>query len=160
MFAPLHTPARLPRLILICVGALLLLIVSTAARADTPVFHSDDGTAISGFDVVAYFDQGEPVAGDPAHAVMWKGAVWLFSSAQNQETFERNPRAFAPQFGGYCAYAMSQGYLAGTDPAAWRIDDGKLYLIHDVNILEMWAQDISGHVIRANAQWPQILFEQ
>lgn len=124
------------------------------------MFYTSGGAAISGFDAVAYFVKGEPVPGDPKVTVMWKGAVWQFSTVQNRETFESNPRAYAPQFGGYCAYAMSQGYLASTDPQAWRIHNGKLYLIHNRQIQAMWLDDIEGHLKRANARWPHILYEQ
>ncbi|AAV94451.1 twin-arginine translocation pathway signal sequence domain protein, putative [Ruegeria pomeroyi DSS-3] len=125
--------------------------------AETPVFYADDGAAIRGYDTVAYFTQGAPVQGAPAIAVMWKGAVWHFASHENRAAFEANPRAFAPQFGGYCAYAVARGYTTDTDPTAWRIVDGELFLIHSPEVARLWAEDIAGNIAGARRNWPSVL---
>jgi len=131
--------------------------LSCAALADQPVIYASEGAAIDGYDVVAYFAEGKAVKGSRAHKVMWKGAVWYFASAHNRETFEANPRAYAPKYGGYCAYAMSLGRLASSDPTAWRIQDGRLYLNHNAGVREVWLKDVPGNVDRANANWPAVL---
>ena len=79
------------------------------AFAATPAIYAEGGIAIDGSDAVAYFDGNGPVAGDAAFALMWQGAEWRFSSAENLAKFEANPEGFAPQYGGYCAYAASKG---------------------------------------------------
>lgn len=135
------------------------LVLAGPGRADMPVFYSSDGAAIGGYDTVAYFRSGSAVPGRREITVMWKGAVWRFASQTNREAFEANPRAYAPQYGGYCAYAVSRGHVAGTDPEAWRIVDGKLYLIHSRSILEIWARDPKAHIARSKANWPAVLFE-
>lgn len=139
--------------------ALMTLLSAGYARADQPIFHSQDGAAIGGYDTVAYFTVGAPVRGQPDIAVMWKGAVWLFSSTNNRERFEANPRAYAPQYGGYCAYAVSRGYTMETDPTAWRISDGKLYLIHNPRVLSLWTNDMAGNIALSEANWPGVLSE-
>jgi YHS domain-containing protein len=106
---------------------------------------------------VAYFTQGAPVTGDAAHALMWKGAEWRFASAENMAQFESDPMAYAPQYGGYCAFAMSKGAIATTDPDAWTIHDGKLYLNYSVNVRKIWSEDIPGNVEKADGHWPGIL---
>lgn len=121
------------------------------------VFYADDGAAIGGYDTVSYFMAEEPVRGRPDIAVMWKGAVWYFASHENREAFEANPYAYAPQFGGYCAYAVSRGYTVGTDPQAWQIIDDKLYLVHSSSIEKLWEQDIPGNINMAEDHWPQVL---
>ncbi|MFT4743428.1 MAG: hypothetical protein ACI91Z_001403, partial [Yoonia sp.] len=90
-------------------------------------------------------------------SLMWKGAQWRFSSAGNLDIFEANPMAYAPQYGGYCAFALSKGALATTDPDAWTIYDGKLYLNYSTNVRKIWSQDIPGNIALADANWPTIL---
>ncbi len=140
-----------------CLGAALLVCAAVAARADEPIFYAPDGAAVDGYDVVAYFTAGAPTLGDPANAVRWKGAVWLFVSDENRQKFEANPRAYAPQFGGYCAYGVSRGMVLRTDPNIWQIRDGKLYLIHNAAVRDKWVQDLAGNIARADANWPQVL---
>lgn len=127
------------------------------AMAESPAVFSETGLAIRGIDPVAYFTDQAPVAGDPAHMLMWKGAVWQFASASNLQMFEMNPDAFAPQYGGYCAYALAQGALASTDPAAWTIHNERLYLNYSVDVRGLWQKDIPGNVTKADALWPAIL---
>nr|WP_171173885.1 YHS domain-containing (seleno)protein [Ruegeria sp. HKCCD8929] len=140
-------------------AGLALSLVSPAAYADSPLFHAREGMALSGYDTVSYFNGGHPVPGRSDIAVMWKGAVWQFASQGNREAFEANPRAFAPQFGGYCAYAMSKGRLSSTDPEAWEIVAGKLYLVHSPQIQRLWQQDIAGNIAMAEQNWPDALFD-
>ena len=77
------------------------------------------GTAIEGHDPVAYFTEGMPVEGSSAHTYQWKGATWKFSTRENRDAFAAAPQKFAPQYGGYCAWAVAQDSTAGIDPEAW-----------------------------------------
>ncbi len=143
------------RLILSVVTFVLLL--TGAGRADMPVFYSHKGAAIGGYDTVAYFTTGAAVRGQADIAVMWKGAMWLFSNRKNREIFEANPRAYAPQYGGYCAYAMSKGRAAGTDPEAWKIVGGKLYLIHNRTYMKVWERRPAQYIVLSDENWPEAL---
>lgn len=134
-----------------------VLLFTAVVRADMPAFYSNKGAAIGGYDTVAYFTLGKPVRGKPDIAVMWKGALWLFSTRENREIFEANPRAYAPQYGGYCAYGMSKGRAAGTDPEAWKIVDGKLYLIHNRSYMKVWSGESSQYIASGNENWPAAL---
>ena len=134
-----------------------LVLAGRPVLAATPYVYSEDGIAIDGSDAVAYFAGEGPVAGSPDHALTWEGAEWRFANAANREAFEMNPRAYAPQFGGYCAYAVSQGYTAPTVPEAWSIVDGKLYLNFSLRVRGIWEQDIPGHIAAAEANWPGVL---
>lgn len=127
------------------------------ALAASPDFFAIDGIAIRGADPVAYFTQSELKMGKSDHALMWKGAEWWFASAQNMAQFERNPEAYAPQFGGYCAYAASKGAIATTVPEAWTIYDGKLFLNYSDQVRGVWSQDIPGNIALAQGFWPAIL---
>ncbi len=90
---------------------------------------------------------------------MWKGAEWRFASQANLDRFEGNPRAFAPQYGGYCAYAMAQGKLLSSDPQAWKIVDGRLYLTHSTQIEKIWARNVNKYIRLANEHWPSALYQ-
>ena len=131
-------------------------LVSPVAAEESPVFAVAT-LAIQGYDPVAYFSEGEPVEGSEAHQLMWMGATWRFSSAANREAFERNPKRYAPQYGGYCAYAASQGYIAPTDPTAFSVVGGKLYLNYSQPVRRIWKKDIAGFVSAADANWPALL---
>lgn len=135
-------------------------VVALSARmgnAATPEVYANDGIAVDGSDVVAYFTEGRPVAGDPSITHDWNGATWRFSSAANRDAFAANPEAYAPQYGGYCAYAVSEGYTASTVPDAWEIVDGKLYLNFSHRVQRIWSRDIPGRIAAANANWPAVL---
>ena len=128
-----------------------------AALAASPEVFSTNGKAIHGYDPVAYFTQGKPVDGKDTFALKWMGVTWRFSSSRNMESFESNPHAFAPQYGGYCAYAMSQGEVATSVPEAWTIYEGKLYLNYSTGVRGIWRSDIPGHIAAANDFWPAAL---
>ncbi|WP_380053154.1 YHS domain-containing (seleno)protein [Falsihalocynthiibacter sp. SS001] len=131
--------------------------VATAARAGTDYVYNNGGVAISGYDPVAYFTEGKPVQGAMENALKWEGAMWVFASMANQETFMSNPHKYAPKYGGYCAYAVSQGAVAPTDPEAWTVHDGRLYLNYNTSVRDLWRQDIPGNVTLADGNWPKVL---
>lgn len=127
------------------------------ALASEPEVFATGGIAISGYDPVAYFTDGKPVRGSPDHALMWRGATWYFASAATMEAFEMNPHAYAPQYGGYCAYAMTKGAIAATAPDAFAVSSGRLYLTYSTEIRAIWADDVAGNVALADAHWPAAL---
>lgn len=133
------------------------LIAPTTAWAREPEVFQTDGVAIHGTDPVVYFTEGKPDSMFNAHRANWNGAEWHFTSAENAEAFIADPEAYAPVFGGYCAYAASLGYLAKTVPEAWTIYEGKLYLNASLRARELWLQDIPGNIAKGHANWPGIL---
>ena len=146
------------RLFLAALGAApVALGVGRAARAATAPVYAEDGIAIDGTDPVAYFTEGRPVAGSSAHEVRWQGATWRFASAGNREVFEADPAAYAPQYGGWCAWAVAEGYTASTVPDAWKIVDGRLYLNFSRGVQRRWERDIPGNIARGDANWPGVL---
>jgi YHS domain-containing protein len=114
------------------------------------------GTALKGYDAVAYFKEGKPVKGKDEFRHDWMGAKWYFASADNRDAFAQNPEKYAPQFGGYCAWAVSQGYTAAIDPTAWKIVEGKLYLNYNKEVQQKWESDIPGHIKKAQENWPRL----
>ncbi len=148
---------RCPRF-LVTFAALFLLFALPAQAAKDPVYKAWlSDLAASGYDVVSYHTEGRPVEGSDAFTAEYDGAVWRFASAENRAAFTANPAQYAPQYGGYCAWAVSQGYTASTDPAAWKIVDGKLYLNYSRSVQQRWEQDIPGNIAAGNANWPKVL---
>lgn len=144
------------RLVLMAV-AVLFLSRPDAAGAETAVFSSRSGVAIGGYDAVAFFKHGAAEHGRRTHAVMWKGVVWRFASARNRAQFEANPRAYAPAFGGYCAYAMSKGMLHEGNPLLWAIVDGELFLLNNKQVHVLWRADTAQMIAAARLHWPAAL---
>ena len=140
------------------VSALASLTVAVSAwAAEPPVYLPPDGAAVSGYDPVAYFVEGRPVAGNPGFTYEWQGATWRFVSQAHLERFKGDPARYAPQFGGYCAWAVSQGYTASADPQAWRIVEDKLYLNYSLDVQKTWEQDVTSNIAKGEANWPQVL---
>ena len=132
-------------------------VAETAADQTVQYFVDDSGLAIRGTDPVAYFTQGGPAAGSSEFTHTWNNATWQFASAENRDLFAANPEQYAPQYGGFCAWAVSQGYTASIDPNAWRIVDGKLYLNFSQGVQRRWERDIPGNINKADANWPGVL---
>lgn len=131
-------------------------VAGPAFAAKAPIFQ-ENGVAINGYDPVAYFTENAPVEGSKDHSVTYMGAMFLFASAENAALFESNPEQHAPQFGGYCAYAVSKGGTATTSPDAWTVYEGKLYLNFNKTVRSIWSEDIPGNIERANNNWPNVL---
>lgn len=130
--------------------------VRSASAAVDPINKNIFGTALKGYDAVAYFKESRPVKGKDEFRHDWMGAKWYFANAANRDDFARNPEKFAPQFGGYCAWAVANGYTANIDPEAWRIVDGKLYLNYSKDVQKKWEADIPGFIKLGNENWPKL----
>lgn len=113
-----------------------------------------NGVALKGYDAVAYFTGGGPVQGSPQFTHQWMSATWRFVSASNRDKFAAEPEKYAPQFGGYCAWAVSNNYTAPIDPLAWKIVGGKLYVNYSKSVQEKWSQDIPARIQAAEKNWP------
>ena len=134
----------------------LSLFISQALAGKPEVFSGSDG-AINGYDPVSYFTEGKPVKGIEQHSFIWNGATFRFSSAKNLELFSNDPSMYAPQYGGYCAYAVSKGATASTVPDAWTIVDDKLYLNYSLSVMRQWRSDIPENIAAADGNWPDVL---
>jgi YHS domain-containing protein len=138
-------------------AVMTLTLAAGSAWAAEPVNTNGSPLALGGYDVVAYFTEGKPVAGQAAHEAHWNGARWRFASAEHRERFLREPKRFAPRYGGYCAYAVSRGYTAPVAPEAWRIVDGKLYLNYSKDVQTLWEREIPANIKKADTNWPAVL---
>ncbi|WDI31522.1 YHS domain-containing (seleno)protein [Hyphococcus flavus] len=128
------------------------------AMAESPVYTKlFSNLAVDGYDPVAYFTDGAPLKGKKQFSYEFNGAEWRFYSAENLEAFKSDPEAYAPQYGGYCAWAVSQNYIARGNPKNWSIVDGKLYLNYNNEIQSRWEQDIPSFIELANTNWPGVI---
>lgn len=141
----------------LAIVAVPLTVMPAPAMAEPPIYtdvFSD--VAVQGHDPVAYFREGKPVKGSKDFSADYQGAKFRFASAANRDAFLADPEAFAPQFGGYCAWAVSQGYHAKGDARFWKIVDGKLYLNYNASVQKKWEDDIPGFIESGQDNWPRI----
>jgi len=136
--------------------ALLVMTValfSIGVNATEKPIYVSKGAAVSGYDTVAYFTQGKAVKGKKNISIKHLGETWRFSSEQNKTMFLSNPEKYSPQYGGHCAFAMANGKLVSTDPNAFTVVDGKLYLNYSLSVRTRWSKGIPGYITDANENW-------
>jgi YHS domain-containing protein len=134
----------------------ILAVTPMLAKKDHLNLDSQ-GRALKGYDPVAYFVQGQPTPGSKEFEYRWNGSVWQFSTEENMKLFRANAEKYTPAYGGYCAWAVAEGYTADIDPKAWTVFDGKLYLNYNLDVQKKWGKDIPGNIDRANKNWPGVL---
>ena len=130
---------------------------SAAGGSGTPVpaVNATDAIGVKGYDPVAYFTRGQPTPGVDQYSYSWKGVTYRFVSADDLQLFKANPEKYLPQYGGYCAYAMSLNRIADISPSQWTIVDGKLYLNNGFFAQSLWSLNKSGNIVSADRNWPQ-----
>jgi YHS domain-containing protein len=140
------------------------VLASTAASAAPPIntlkaglFGGRTDTAILGYDTVAYFTDGKPVKGQDAFTHEWMGAKWKFASQAHLDLFRAAPEKYAPQYGGYCAYGVSQDNLVSIEPDKFKVEGGKLYLNYDADVQAKWLKDPAGYIKQADTKFPALL---
>lgn len=147
-----HT--HLSRRLAIAAFAAGIAATSLPVRAEEkPSFNTTYGLALHGFDAVAYFTENSAVKGFPNITAQYDGATYEFASEANKALFTANPEKYAPQYGGFCAWAASQGYKADVDPHAFAINDGKLYVNFSGHFRDEFQKDAAANVTKANANW-------
>ena len=132
---------------------IMLLFSAYNLSAQKAEVFSKEGTAIRGYDAVAYFNEAKPVKGNDAFNFIWNDTKWIFSTQQNLDSFKSDPVKFAPQYGGYCAYGVSEDHKSPTDPLAWTIINGKLYLNYNLKVKELWSRDQQKRIEDADKNW-------
>jgi len=136
----------------------LLVSLSTLALAKDLIYTSKfNNRAVGGYDAVSYFQDAGPVKGKKGFTTDHMGAQWRFANQANLDAFKAEPEKYAPAYGGYCAWAVSQGNTAKGDPKQWTVHEGKLYLNYNAKILKQWRADKDGFIALADEQWPTVL---
>ena len=136
--------------------SLLVLILSAVTNAQDVNYYNTKGTAINGYDAVAYFLQNKAVVGSDSYTTDWSGSKWKFISQANVDSFKIAPEKYAPQYGGYCAYGCSENHKSPTDPKAFTIVGNKLYLNYSLKVKEFWLKDTVGKIKAADGYWPAL----
>lgn len=132
---------------------------SNSENKTNGVFFEEKGVAIKGTDPVAYFIAQQAVKGNSQFSYQWGNTTWWFTNAKNRDLFIENPEKYAPQYGGFCAWAVSNNYTASIDPEAWTIVEGKLYLNYNKNIQKKWTKNMMDNIIKGDSNWPNIAVE-
>lgn len=150
---------KLRSIFLAAAVAVAPIAAAPIAFADAPAstYTKRGDVAVSGYDPVAYFTVGEPTKGSTDFESTYKGATYRFASAENKATFDADPAAYAPQYGGYCAWAVAQGKTAPGNVKNWAIEDGKLYLNYNNGVQKKWNKDRAGFIQKANTEWPTLI---
>ena len=136
--------------------SLVSVMVFSACSNSSEVYSDKEGIAINGYDPVAYFTENTPVLGRSDLEYSWRGATWRFSNEQHLKQFQTEPDKYAPQYGGYCAFGLSNGYKASTSPDAWTIVDGKLYLNYNKDVRGEWLPKKDELIVKADSNWTAI----
>jgi len=162
LFYSIHHLLSRRRVLSLGSSALLFSLPSRAAQPPINTLKNSllggrSDTAINGYDTVAYFTVGKAVMGKDAFSTDWMGAKWKFASQANLDLFKASPNKYAPQYGGYCAYGVAQGYLVKVEPDQFTVLDGKLYLNYDADVQAKWLKDPAGYIKTADAQFPSLL---
>ena len=142
---------------------ILLLLVAFTSTAQQVDYNVKKGYVAEGYDVTEYFNN-KAVEGNKKFTTTYDGVNYKFVSQENLNKFKANPSKFAPQYGGYCAYAVAdKGKKIGIDPKTFEIRDGKLYLFYNswgVNTLEKWNEEgpdkLKG---QADAAWSEVQYK-
>lgn len=145
------------KLVMVLGMFLFIAVVHAETQKTYSQINAPDGIAIKGYDPVAYFDQEQPIRGRSEFQYSWNGAIWYFISESHRDQFAKMPEMYTPQYGGYCAYAVSRNYVYDADPEIWKIVDGRLYLNYSKDARKEWEKDIASSIRNANANWPAVL---
>ncbi len=128
-------------------GASVAAVIATPSFAKNPL-------ALTGYDPVSYFSGRKPVKGKTSFTTSHRGLTYRFANAGNRDAFKANPNRYAPQYDGYCAYGVSQGYKVGVDPLAYKVVNGKLYVNYSRSVQRTWSRNVPGYIAEANRNWP------
>lgn len=138
------------------------LAMTAAAALAGPQYVDKTGFAVSGYDVVAYFDLPQAAVGAPQASAVpgraditaeYNGSVFAFSTEANRAKFLADPAKYLPQFDGHCAFGAAKGAKVPGNPNLWRVVDGKLYLNLRPEVVTLWERDIPGNITEAKANW-------
>lgn len=127
------------------------------AQAHPLVNVNSDGVILDGYDAVAFFTDAKPVQGSTSFTSNYNGAIYWFASAEHKAAFDAKPAQYEPQFGAFCAYAVSQGRTAPIDVNTWSIVEGRLVVQHNARAVKLWNADPPGLLKLADKYWPAVV---
>ena len=116
----------------------------------------ENGVILNGYDVVAFYTKDKAVKGNPSYNSTYEGAIYHFSSATNKKLFDLNPEKYKPQFGGFCAVAVSLGKLSPIQLWTHQVVDGRLVFNHNKKARALWNKNPEGNLKKADKKWPKV----
>jgi hypothetical protein len=128
-----------------------------AATTETVVVDWHTGLAIGGYDPVAFYTDGQPVAGNADLELRYGGAVWRFRNIGNRAAFAERPDVYMPQFGGYDPLGVARGVAVAGNPSVWLIAGERLFLFYDRARLDTFTADSARVTAAAERKWPDVL---
>ena len=134
----------------------VLTFAGSVMAADIDINADQNDVALHGYDAVSYFKAGKPKEGSFEYTATYKNAIFKFSSAENRNTFKKDPAHYAPQYGGYCAFGTTVEQKFDGNPHAWKVVNDKLYLNLNKDVQKRWLTDVPGYITTANEIWPEI----
>lgn len=141
----------------VAISPIAFISTVQARSAKGPTYIDKKGHAIKGYDTVAYFIEKKPMKGNAEFQYIWNHGLWFFSSQTNLELFKANPEKYAPQYGGYCAYAIAIDSLVPIDPTQFTVLNDKLYLNYSPRIQRRWEKNRDAYLADSERNWPDLL---
>ena len=139
-------------------GVLVLAGAAALAGNEPTLVNVDrDGVILDGYDPVAFFTDAKPVLGVAGIQSTYHGAIYRFASSQHKALFDQDPMKYEPQFGAFCAYAVSQGRTAPIDVSTFSIVNGRLVVQHNARAVRLWKEDVQGNLKKADKYWPAVI---
>jgi len=141
---------------ILAIVTLALSLFSVSAFADMRSGTENSAPVMGGYDPVSYFETDKPMRGNGHYSAVYNGGTYLFANKTHKKMFAANPKKYAPQFGGYCAYGVAKGKKFYSDPTTWAVINRKLYLNLDKNIQKKWNNGMKNHIAQARTNWKDI----
>jgi hypothetical protein len=131
--------------------------IPRAAATERIVVDWHTGLAIDGYDPVAFYTDGKPVAGSSDFELRYGGAVWRFANVGNRAAFAASPDVYMPQYGGYDPLGVVSGATVAGNPNVWLLVGEKLFLFYDADRRDKFAADPDRFTASANRKWPSMV---
>ena len=143
--------------------ALAAFSFSTALFAQDKMANNIDNSniALQGYSPVSYLDLGIAQRGVKEFKSEYNKVVYYFTSKEQKAVFDKNPKRYLPQYGGFCAFGVYAGAKFRPDPNKFIVKDGKyfLYLYNlELDAQQLWLVE-KNHaklVSAANNNWKKL----
>lgn len=144
------------------IAAVLGFYACSQAKSETNPYNylinvDQKGVILDGYDPVAFFTDNKPQKGSQNINSTYNHAIYQFASQAHKEMFDADPARYEPQFGAYCAYAVSLGRTAPIDVNTFSIVEGRLVIQHNERAVKGWEKDPTGNLHKADKYWPRVV---
>ena len=124
-------------------------------------YNTDDSKiALQGYSPVSYLDLEIAQKGLKEFKVTHAGLNYYFTSKEQMQKFQANPKKYMPQYGGFCAFGVSVGAKFRVDPNKFVVKDGKYFLfLYDLEVdaQQLWLAGNHKELVRtANGNWASL----